>query len=302
MKIRIELQASAASPAVHALVRMADALEGAMRTAVLPLIAITEAEDSRGDVLCAIVGALEFDEIIEGEVESASPERGEDLDSSLEGDISFELEAVISSRRAAKDAGNSLLDLLVRLSRLELTLVTAKLGRTRATLEQVAAAIIGRARQYGVELRRLKERDVDDDTDDDDETDDAEFADPDDDDDDADDDDDDEDDDHDDDDDASLDDEGFPAGGWGPTAAASSGSRAELSADELLYLEVAGLSWPCSAADVHARLRHALAKRHPDPIRRHNPSLADRYEEEYKRLQLGHDTLMARCGAGRRAG
>ena len=293
MKIRIELKATEASPAVHALARMADELEDVMLTAVVPLVALVELEDSRTEALCAVVGTLESEGVLDGEVESAESEDGEDLDSSLEGELSLELEEAISSRREAKDVGNALLDLLARLSQLELTTVTARLGRSGATLEQVAAAIIERAGHYGVALPPLQSRSVGDDDDDDDD-DDTHFADPDEDN-------EDEDDDDDEDNAETLDDEGFPAGGWGSAADASSAYRVQLSPDEQLYLQVAELTWPCSAADVRARLRRALAKRHPDPVRCWNPTLADSYEEEYKRLQLGHDALLARCGSGGRA-
>lgn len=295
MKIRIELKATEASPAVHALAGMADDLEGVLLAAVAPLVALVEVEDFRTEVLCAVVGTLESEGILDGEVESAESEDGEDLDSSLEGELSLELEEAISSRREAKDVGHALLGLLARLSHLELTEVAAKLGRRTATLEQVAAAIIERAREYGVELRAPDEDGLGDEDDVDDDTD---FADSDQDDED----DDTEDEDEDAEDDAeTVDDDGFPAGGWGSAADASSARRVQLSPDEQLYLQVAELTWPCSVADVRARLRRALAKRHPDPVRCWNPTLADRYEEEYKRLQLGHDALLARCGAGGRA-
>jgi hypothetical protein len=278
---------------------MANELEGALRAAAEPLIDLVEREDTRTDELCGAVGALEYDDVLEGEVSSVETDDGDVLEGSLEGEISFALEEAISSRREAKDNGNALLDLLARLSRLELTTVTVKLGRHGATPEQAAAAIIGRASDYGVFLLPLQARSVDDDGEADDTNDEDEdeaeepfFADSG-----A----DDEDTDDEDDEDEELDDEGFPAGGWGHAAAAASARRPKLSADEQLYLQVAELTWPCAVADVRARRLRALAKRHPDPIRHWNPTLADRYEEEYKRLQLGHDALIARCVAAGRA-
>lgn len=301
MKIRIDLRATAAAPSVHALAAMADELSGAVLAAAEPLAALVDREDLRTDALCDVVGSLEDDGLIEGEVCSAESDDGELLDGSLEGELTFELEAVMSSRREAKAHGDALLDLLARLSRLELTEVAVKLGRSGATLDGAADAIIELARKYGVQLRALAERSFEEDGDDvgdangdldEDDDDDTAFAHAD-----GDDEEDDEEGDDDEEEDDDLDDEGFPAGGWGRAAAAPSARRAKLTADEQLYLELAELAWPCSASEVRSRLGRTLAKRHPDPIRYKDPALADRYEEEYKRLQIAHDALVARCGA-----
>jgi hypothetical protein len=118
---------------------------------------------------------------------------------------------------------------------------------------------------------------------------------------------DDEDDDEEDDDarDAStpLDDEGFPRGGWGRAAGPGAGAPRSygLTADERFYLDLAGLQWPCSAAEVRAARARTLAKRHPDPHEVMAPEIAATRTEEFKRLQLGCNALLARCQRERRA-
>ncbi len=294
MKVRIELEASEASAAVHALAAMADAFDGVLKASALGLAHVVRLEDLRTTGVFGAFEDLVNGDLTEGDLSVSVSDAGDCLDGSLDGELVFDVDEAIGCRREAREHGDLLLDMLARLSRLELTAVSVKLGRTKATLEQAAHVVILCARHFQVELPPLSARSFDDEaeaTEEDDENEEEEDEQ------------DDEDDEEDDEDDEpqALDDEGFPAGGWGHPVGASSPRRQKLGLDEELYLLVAELSWPCSAADVRARRLHALAKRHPDPIRVHNPDLADRYEEEYKRLQHGYDALLVRCAAaGRR--
>ena len=110
MKIRIDLKAIDGAEAAHAVAAMADDLEGALLAVAEPLIELVDREDVRTDELCDAVWALEYGDVLEGEVNSAESDDGEVLEGSLEGELSFALEVAISSRREAKDNGNGLLD------------------------------------------------------------------------------------------------------------------------------------------------------------------------------------------------
>ena len=310
MKIRIQLSASEASATVHALSAQVDEFEDPLRAAVAPLAAFVAQEDARTGVVVDRVSAflVEYDDA-EGDLESARDDDGDVLEGSLEGELSFVLEHALDTRPRTWRRGNALLDVVALLSRLSLTEVRYRLGARTADADDVAEAIYARGRAYGFEFEALEARiealaaadaardaDEDDDLEDDDEG----FVgwsagDDDDDDDDEDDDDDDDDDDEAQDASTPLDDEGFPQGGWGRGPGAAASPREVLTADERLYLELSELRWPCSAADVLAARARTLAKRHPDPHVVMAPTVAAARTEEFKRLQLGCNALVARC-------
>jgi hypothetical protein len=317
LKIRIQLSASEASASVHDLSDRVDELEEPLRAAVAPLAAFVAREDARTDFVVDRVSAFlgEYDDA-EGDVESAEDDDGNVLEGSLDGELSFILEDALDTRSHTWRRGNALLDVLAVLSRLSLTEVRYRLGARTVDADDVADAIYARGRAYGFEFETLEARidalaaadalldaeDADEDDDEDDDDDDEGFGGwPGgggggvDDEDDGDGEDDDEDDDEAQGASTPLDDEGFPRGGWGRGPGAGASPREVLTADERLYLELSGLRWPCGAAEVLAARARTLAKRHPDPHVVMAPAIAAARTEEFKRLQLGCNALVARC-------
>jgi hypothetical protein len=315
LKIRIQFAATEASASVHDLSDRADALDEPLRTFVAPLAALVALEDARtDDVIDHLTAFLEEFRDADGDIESAEDDDGNVLEGSLEGELGFVMEDALDTRSHTWRRGNALLDLLARASRLTLTEVRYRVGQRTADVDEVAEAIHARSRAYGFEFTSLEarvealdaEEDGDEDDGDEDDGDEDDGAD-------GDgeggfgggwrsDDDDDEDEDDEDDDEARdastpLDDEGFPRGGWGRAAGPGAAAPRSygLTADERFYLELAGLQWPCSAAEVRAARARTLAKRHPDPHEVMAPEIAATRTEEFKRLQLGCNALLARC-------
>ncbi len=317
MKIRIQLAATEASASIHDLASRWRELDEPLHTFVAPLAGLVALEDARTEeVVTHLTGFLESFADADGDVESAVNDDDDVLEGSLEGELSFVMEDALDTRAHTWRRGNALLALLARMSRLSLTEVRYRMGSRTADVDEVAEAIYARGRAYGFEFASLETRvealeaeedaaladEGDDESDDEGDGADGDGAGgfgggwPGD---------DDEDEDDEDDDEARdastpLDEDGFPRGGWGRAAGAGTGTPRThgLTADERFYLELAGLQWPCSASEVRAARARTLAKRHPDPHVVMAPELAAARTEEFKRLQLGCNALLARCQRG----
>ena len=142
MKVRIELEASEASAAVHALAAMADAFDGVLKASALGLAHVVRLEDLRTTGVFGAFEDLVNGDLTEGDLSVSVSDAGDCLDGSLDGELVFDVDEAIGCRREAREHGDLLLDMLARLSRLELTAVSVKLGRTKATLEQAVTAAL----------------------------------------------------------------------------------------------------------------------------------------------------------------
>lgn len=281
MKVSISLGQSEAADAVATL--LSEELGPKLARAARALGRVVDEEDARVERFLEILEHFETAMDFEVDLVSFDDEGGWALD----GKIAFALEDLLATRRDARVRGELLLEAVAILASLELTEVKVKLGGRCASLWELDDAVLRVAGAHTVFLTPARERWAEvgngvPDEDEDEDEDEAEDRD------------DLDDDDGDDEDGEPEDDDEIPRGGWGNLGSAP--GHVALSADERFYLERAELTWPCAMEAVRIAFRRVAARYHPDHAGP-DPALRAVRHEQFVRINLGRDALLARLAA-----